>query len=235
MLYYRILFNPRRLILGIAKYIDYTLLKADATSLDIKELCKEAIEYGCASVCVNSVNVPLVAECLKDSKVKVCSVVGFPLGAMDGSMKAKEAQWAVRHGANEIDMVINIGALKDKKNSVVRKEIAKIKKAIGEDVVLKVIIETCLLTDAEKVTACQLALDAKADFVKTSTGFSKGGATVEDVTLMSETVGKNMSVKASGGIRTLKDANELLAAGASRLGCGRDGAKAIIEAESAEA
>lgn len=229
------MFNPRRLILGIAKYIDYTLLKADATSSEIKELCKEAIEYGCASVCVNSVNVPLVTECLKDSKVKVCSVVGFPLGAMDGTMKAKEAVWAVRKGANEIDMVINIGALKDKRNAVVRREIAKIKKAIGDDVVLKVIIETCLLTDAEKVTACQLALDAKADFVKTSTGFSKGGATVEDVALMSETVGKNMSVKASGGIRTLKDANALLAAGASRLGCGRDGAKAIIEEELKEA
>lgn len=219
--------------MGIAKYIDYTLLKADATTSEIKELCSEAIDYGCASVCVNSVNVPLVAECLKDSKVKVCSVVGFPLGAMEGTVKAYEAKWAVKKGANEIDMVINIGALKDKKNAIVRKDIAKVKKAIGEDVVLKVIIETCLLTDAEKVTACQLARDAGADFVKTSTGFSKGGATVEDVTLMSDTVGKELSVKASGGIRTLEMANALLAAGASRLGCGRDGAKAIIEEEKA--
>lgn len=218
--------------MGIAKYIDYTLLKPDATSKDIKELCQEAVEYGCASVCVNSVNVPLCYNLLKDTKVKVCAVVGFPLGAMPSAIKAKEAKWAVSKGASEIDMVINITALKDKKNAIVRRDIATVKKAIG-DKLLKVIIETCLLTDAEKITACQLALSAGADFVKTSTGFSTGGATVKDVTLMYETVGQSLGVKASGGIRTLKDANELLSAGAKRLGCSSSGAKAIILEEKA--
>lgn len=219
--------QPKEAILGIAKYIDYTLLKADATSKDIVTLCKEAEEFGCASVCVNSVNVPKCYEILKDSKVKVCAVVAFPLGAMHSSIKAKEAKWAVSKGASEIDMVINISALKDKKNAVVRRDIAAVKKVIG-DKTLKVIIETCLLTDAEKVTACQLAEAAGADFVKTSTGFSTGGATVQDVALMRETVGKNVGVKASGGIKTLKDANAMLSQGATRLGCGQAGAKAII-------
>lgn len=213
--------------MGIAKYIDYTLLKADATSKEIETLCKEAEEFGCASVCVNSVNVPKCYDLLKDSKVKVCSVVGFPLGAMHYSIKAKEAKWAVSKGADEIDMVINIAAVKDKQNAVVRRDIAAVKKAIG-DKTLKVIIETCLLTDAEKVTVCQLAESAGADFVKTSTGFSTGGAKVEDVALMRETVRKGVEVKASGGIKTLKDANAMLSAGASRLGCGQAGAKAII-------
>ena len=169
---------------------------------------------------------------MKDTKVKVCAVVGFPLGAMPSAIKAKEAKWAVSKGASEIDMVINITALKDKKNAIVRRDIAAVKKAIG-DKLLKVIIETCLLTDAEKITACQLALSAGADFVKTSTGFSTGGATVKDVTLMYETVGQSLGVKASGGIRTLKDANELLSAGAKRLGCSSSGAKAIILEEKA--
>lgn len=218
--------------MGVAKFIDYTLLKSDATSKDLKQLCDEAVEFGCASVCVNSVNVPFCYDLLKDTKVKVCSVVGFPLGAMPSVIKAKEAKWAVSKGASEIDMVINITALKDKKNAIVRRDIAAVKKAIG-DKVLKVIIETCLLTDAEKVTACQIAASAGADFVKTSTGFSTGGATVKDVTLMYETVGQELGVKASGGIRTLEDANALLSAGAKRLGCSASGAKAIILEEKA--
>lgn len=213
----------------IAKYIDYTLLKADATVKDIKQLCAEANEYGCASVCVNSVYVQDCTNALKDSKTKVCAVVGFPLGAMAAQVKAKEAKYAVQHGASEIDMVINIGALKGKKNALVRKDIMAVRKAIGPDVYLKVIIETCLLTDSEKVTACQLSVASGADCVKTSTGFSTGGATVADITLMRETVEKNIGVKASGGIKTLEMANALLAAGATRLGCGQAGAKAIIE------
>ncbi len=200
------------------KYIDHTLLKADATKEQITKLCNEAKQYNFASVCVNTCYVPLCKELLKDSDVKVCCVVGFPLGAMDSDSKAYEAKKAVENGAGEVDMVINIGALKDKNYDYVTKDIEKVVNASKSSIV-KVIIETCLLTDEEKVEACKCALNAKAEFVKTSTGFSTAGATVEDVTLMRKTVGNNCKVKAAGGIRSYEDAMKMIEAGADRLGC----------------
>ena len=200
------------------KYIDHTLLKADATKEQITKLCNEAKQYNFASVCVNTCYVPLCKELLKDSDVKVCCVVGFPLGAMDSDSKAYEAKKAVENGAGEVDMVINIGALKDKNYDYVTKDIEKVVNASKPSIV-KVIIETCLLTDEEKVEACKCALNAKAEFVKTSTGFSTAGATVEDVALMRKTVGNNCKVKAAGGIRSYEDAMKMIEAGADRLGC----------------
>ncbi len=200
------------------KYIDHTLLKADATKEQITKLCNEAKQYNFASVCVNTCYVPLCKELLKDSDVKVCCVVGFPLGAMDSDSKAYEAKKAVENGAGEVDMVINIGALKDKNYDYVTKDIEKVVNASKPSIV-KVIIETCLLTDEEKVEACKCALNAKAAFVKTSTGFSTAGATVEDVALMRKTVGNNCKVKAAGGIRSYEDAMKMIEAGADRLGC----------------
>ena len=200
------------------KYIDHTLLKADATKEQITKLCNEAKQYNFASVCVNTCYVPLCKELLKDSDVKVCCVVGFPLGAMDSDSKAYEAKKAVENGAGEVDMVINIGALKDKNYDYVTKDIEKVVNASKPSIV-KVIIETCLLTDEEKVEACKCALNAKAAFVKTSTGFSTAGATVEDVALMRKTVGNNCKVKAAGGIRSYEDAMKMIKAGADRLGC----------------
>ena len=195
------------------KLFDHTILKADATRKDVKRVCDEAMAYSFCSVCVNSYYVPYVANLLHGSDVKICSVVGFPLGAMSTRAKAL----AVMDGADEIDMVINIGALKDRDYSVVLEDIKAVKEAC-EDKTLKVIIETCLLNDVEKVKACELAKEAGADFVKTSTGFSTGGAKVEDVKLMRATVGPDMGVKASGGIHDNEFAKELVDAGANRLG-----------------
>ena len=199
------------------KLFDHTILKADATRKDVKRVCDEAMAYSFCSVCVNSYYVPYVANLLHGSDVKICSVVGFPLGAMSTRAKALEAKIAVMDGADEIDMVINIGALKDRDYSVVLEDIKAVKEACGEKI-LKVIIETCLLTDDEKVKACELAKEAGADFVKTSTGFGSAGAKVEDVRLMRETVGPDMGVKASGGIHDKEFAKELVDAGANRLG-----------------
>ncbi len=200
------------------KYIDHTLLKADATKEQITKLCNEAKEYDFASVCVNTSYVPLCKELLKDSDVNVCCVVGFPLGAMDSKSKAFEAKTAVENGASEVDMVINIGKLKDKDYDYVTKDIEEVVNA-SKPAIVKVILETCLLTDEEKVEACKCSMKAKAAFVKTSTGFSTNGATVEDVALMRKTVGDTCKVKAAGGIRSYEDAMKMIEAGADRLGC----------------
>ena len=202
------------------KLIDHTLLKPEATEKDIKRLCEEAKEYDFMSVCVNPHYVPLAKKCLAGSNIKVCTVVGFPLGMNRTRIKILETRQALKEGADEIDMVINVGALKARKNKFVQKEIEKLKAECGKHV-LKVIIETCLLTDKEKVRACELAKAAGADFVKTSTGFSTGGATVHDVKLMRETVGKDMGVKASGGVKTHQDLLDMVEAGASRIGTSR--------------
>ena len=198
------------------KYIDHTLLKPEATEEQILKLCDEALEYEFYSVCVNSCHVPLAVDKLSGSDVKVAAVVGFPLGAMSTSSKVFEAREAVEAGASEIDMVINIGALKEGRYEYVLHEIAAL---VDVCPCLKVIIETCLLTDEEIVKACELAAAAGADFVKTSTGFSTGGATAEAVSLMRNTVGDKAKIKASGGIRTLADAKKFIELGADRLGC----------------
>ncbi|MGI9667620.1 MAG: deoxyribose-phosphate aldolase [Acidimicrobiia bacterium] len=203
----------------LAKYIDHTLLKPDVTAAEIDELCDEALEYGFASVCINPTWVKRSAERLRGSEVKVCTVIGFPLGANTPEIKAMEARRALRDGAREVDMVINVGALKSGQNDVVRTDIEKVADAAHESgAICKVILETALLTDEEKVIASALSKQAKADFVKTSTGFGGGGATVYDVALMRETVGPDMGVKASGGVRTLEDAEDMIAAGATRIG-----------------
>ena len=202
----------------IASMIDHTILAAGATAEQIGKLCREAVEYGFASVCVNSCRVPQARALLADSSVKVCTVVGFPLGAMSTNAKAYEAAAAVEDGADEVDMVINIGYVKDGAWDSVLEDIKAVRKACG-DKVLKVILETCLLTDDEIVRACRTAVEAGADFVKTSTGFSTGGATEEAVRLMRKTVGPDVGVKASGGIRNLETALRMVEAGASRLGC----------------
>jgi deoxyribose-phosphate aldolase len=203
----------------IAGKIDHTMLKADATAETVKRYCEEAKKYGFASVCVNSGRVPLVAEELQGTKVSTCCVIGFPLGAMLTSAKAFEAAEAVRNGADEVDMVINIGGIKDQNWDFVKDDIAAVVKA-AKPAIVKVIIETCLLTEEEKVRACELAEAGGAAFVKTSTGFSTGGATLEDVRLMRKTVGNRLQVKASGGIRTPEFAKELIEAGADRIGAG---------------
>lgn len=200
-----------------SKLFDHTILKADATASQVEKICDEAIKYNFMSVCVNSYYTPLVAKKLKDSDVKVCTVIGFPLGQMSTESKALETAYAVESGADEIDMVINVGALKDAAYPEVLADIRAVR-AVCRDQVLKVIIETCLLTDEEKIKACELAVEAGADFVKTSTGFSTGGATVSDVALMRKTVGPDIGVKASGGIRDAKTAEAMVEAGASRLG-----------------
>lgn len=201
----------------INKYVDHTLLKAVAQKQDIKKLCDEAKEYNFYSVCVNGAYVSYAFNELKNSDVKVAAVVGFPLGAMSKDAKVFEAKKAIEDGASEIDMVINVGALKDKEYEYVRDEIKEIKEAIGSNV-LKVIIETCYLTEEEKVKACELSLEAKADFVKTSTGFGTGGATFSDVELMKKIVGNNAEVKASGGVKDLETAKKYIELGATRLG-----------------
>lgn len=199
------------------KLIDHTLLKQEAKPEQIISLCNEAKEYDFMSVCVNPAYVPLAAECLAGSDVKVCTVIGFPLGMNLPKTKVDEARTAINEGADEIDMVINVGMLKAGEDNYVKEEIKLLKEVAG-DRVLKVIIETCLLTDEEKVRACTLAKDAGADFVKTSTGFSTGGATAHDIKLMRETVGPDMGVKASGGIRTHEDLLAMVEAGATRIG-----------------
>jgi deoxyribose-phosphate aldolase len=205
--------------LDLAKYIDHTLLKPDATRDEIDTMCAEAVEYGFASVCINPTWVKRTAENLMGSDVKTCTVIGFPLGANTSDIKAMEARKALRDGAREVDMVINVGALKSGELELVRKDIEKVVDASHESgAITKVILETALLTDEEKVIASALAKAAKADFVKTSTGFGGGGATVYDVALMRETVGPDMGVKASGGVRTLEDAEDMIAAGATRIG-----------------
>ena len=199
------------------KYIDHTNLKQDATSADIEKLVEEAKTYDFMSVCINPYYVPFAAKLLQDSDVKVCTVIGFPLGATSTASKAFEAAEAIRQGADEVDMVINVGALKAHDDEAVYQDIKAVVDVSGKALV-KVIIETCLLTDAEKVRACELALKAGADFVKTSTGFSTGGATVHDVALMKQTVQDRCLVKASGGIHTKKEMLALIEAGASRIG-----------------
>lgn len=204
----------------LAQYIDHTLLKANAQLSEIQSLCDEAKLHGIYSVCVNSSRVSFAASLLEGTNVKVCSVVGFPLGAMSSEAKAFEAKRAVEQGAHEIDMVLNIGALKEQDLSLVCEDIAIVRSAIPPNVVLKVIIETCLLTNEEKKTACTLAVEAGANFVKTSTGFSTAGASVEDISLMRSVVGDSIGVKASGGVRTYADALAMLRAGATRIGSG---------------
>jgi deoxyribose-phosphate aldolase len=213
--------------MNIASMIDHTILKADATKDAVIKICKEAKEYKFKSVCVNSCYTELVAGELKDSEVLVCTVVGFPLGAMETKSKAFETARAIELGANEIDMVINIGALKDKDYEFVLNDIKEVVETAKGKAIVKVIIETCLLNQEEKVKACQLAQEAGADFVKTSTGFSTGGATVEDIKLMRETVGPNMGVKASGGVRTKEDVLGVIEAGANRIGA--SSSVAIVE------
>lgn len=200
------------------KYFDHTILKAEATEAQVAKICEEALANNFASVCVNQYYTKFVAEKLKGSDVDVCTVVGFPLGMSDTRVKAFETKAAIEDGATEVDMVINVGALKDKKYDYVLNDIKTLKEVCGKDVVLKVIIETCLLTDEEKVKACELSKEAGADFVKTSTGFSTGGAVASDVALMRKTVGTEMGVKASGGIHTAEEAQAMIDAGASRLG-----------------
>ena len=203
--------------MGLNKYIDHTILKATASSADVQKLCEEAIEYEFYSVCVNGCYVADAKHLLQGTDVKVAAVVGFPLGAMTTAAKVFEARDAVENGASEIDMVINVAKLKDAEFEFVENEIRQIKEAIGDNV-LKVIIEICYLTDEEKVKACELSLAAKADFVKTSTGFGTDGATYEDVKLMKSVVGDNAKVKASGGVRDKETAQKYIDLGAERLG-----------------
>ena len=220
-----------------SKYFDHTILKADASEEDVNAICLEAMKYNFASVCVNSYRTKQVANLLLDTDIDVCTVVGFPLGAMSTMAKKLETLTAIEDGATEIDMVINVGAIKDGDWEIVRKDIQEVKEVcanntMGRNVVLKVIIETCLLTQEEKIQACEVSVEAGADFVKTSTGFSTGGATVEDVALMRKTVDaktiameketgitrERVRVKASGGIRNLETAKAMIEAGADRLG-----------------
>lgn len=203
---------------NIAKLIDHTLLKADATTSEINQLCEEAKTYSFASVCVNPSWVNYCYEKLKNTSVKVCTVIGFPLGATTTATKEFETKNAIQNGATEVDMVINISALKNKKDSFVEDDIRSVVKAAKGKALTKVIIETSLLTQDEIVRACQLAKNAGADYVKTSTGFSTGGATEGDIKLMRAAVGPELGVKASGGVRTTEDAQKMIAAGATRIG-----------------
>jgi deoxyribose-phosphate aldolase len=198
--------------------IDHTLLKADATNEKIAKLCNEAKEYNFKAVCVNPTHIEYCADLLKNSRVKVATVIGFPLGANTKEVKAFETKDAITKGAEEVDMVINIGALKDKDYKKVKEDIEAVVNATEGKALVKVIIETCLLTDEEKIKACELSMEAGANFVKTSTGFSTGGATVHDVKLMKSVVGDKLEVKASGGVRDLQTAIEMIEAGATRLG-----------------
>ena len=200
------------------KYFDHTILKADATEAQVAKICAEALENDFASVCVNQYYTKFIAEKLAGSNVKVCTVVGFPLGMSDTRVKAFETKAAIEDGATEIDMVINVGALKDGKYDYVLNDIKTLKEVCGKDIVLKVILETCLLTDEEIVKASELSKEAGADFVKTSTGFSTAGAKTHHVALMRKTVGEDMGVKASGGIHNAEEAQSMIDAGASRLG-----------------
>lgn len=203
--------------MNLAKYIDHTLLKPQASQAEIKNLCEQAREYGFFSVCVNPYWVPFCKEQLKGSDVKVCTVIGFPLGANTTEVKVLEAKDALKNGADELDMVVNLGAVKSADWQTVLADIEAVRHA-GENFTLKVIIETSVLTEEEKVKLCQLCTQAKADFVKTSTGFTGGGATEQDVKLMKENISADMQVKASGGVRTKEDFDKMLAAGATRIG-----------------
>lgn len=216
--------------MSINKYIDHTLLKPESTQDQIDNLIAEAKEYNFASVCVNPTWVSLAAEALKDSDVKVCTVIGFPLGANTSRVKAFETKDAIENGADEIDMVINIGRLKAKEYDFVENDIRAVVETSGDKLV-KVIIETCLLTDEEKEKACQLSIAAGADYVKTSTGFSTAGANVHDVALMRKTVGPNVGVKAAGGARSYADAEAFVKAGATRIGA--SSGVAIVNGETA--
>ena len=204
--------------MGLAKYIDHTLLKTDAQRADVTKLIEEAKAYHFASVCVSPIWVSYVSEALRDTGIKTCTVIGFPQGATPSAVKAFETKQAVADGADEVDMVIAVGRLKDSDDAYVKADIEAVVQAAGGKALTKVIIETCLLTDEEKRRACLLAKEAGADFVKTSTGFASGGATAADVRLMRESVGETMGVKAAGGIRSRADAEAMLAAGATRLG-----------------
>ncbi|WP_142414829.1 deoxyribose-phosphate aldolase [Hathewaya massiliensis] len=203
---------------SLCKFIDHTLLKPDCSAVEVEELCSEALKYNFASVCVNPSFVSLCSEKLKESGVKVCTVIGFPLGATTIEVKVFEAKNAIDNGATELDMVINISKLKDKDYDYIREEIKSLAQVCKNHASLKVIIETCLLSEEEKLMACRLSKEAGADFVKTSTGFSKSGATVEDIKLMRNTVGDHMGVKASGGIRDTVIALDMIEAGATRIG-----------------
>lgn len=214
--------------MNIAKYIDHTILKPQATTLDVKKLCDEAKTYGFASVCVNPCHAALVSKELNGTDVKTCVVVGFPLGATTKEVKAFETKQAIEDGADEIDTVINIGALKEKNYELVAEDIKAVVDAANNKALVKVIIETCLLNDDEKVKACEIAKEVGADFVKTSTGFSTGGATKEDIALMRKTVGADIGVKASGGVRDFNSAMDMINAGASRIGA--SAGIAIVEA-----
>lgn len=204
--------------MDINNYIDHTLLKSDATREEIEDICDEAMAYKFKAVCVNSSWTSLVFEKLKYVDVEVCTVVGFPLGAMSKEAKIFEAKDAIKNGASEIDMVLNIGKLKDKEYEYVEDEIRKVKEVIGKDTILKVIIETSLLDDEEKKIACEIIENAGADFVKTSTGFSTSGAKVEDIKRIREVVKDRLKIKASGGIKTYEEAVEMINAGADRIG-----------------
>lgn len=202
----------------IAGMIDHTILKPEATEKEVKVLCKEAIEYNFASVCVNPSMVSLAATILEGSAVKVCTVIGFPLGVTTTAVKAFETEQTIKEGATEVDMVINVGKLKERDLEYVKNDIKAVVEAAKGKALTKVIIETCLLTDEEKIIACQLSKEAGADFVKTSTGFSTGGATAADIKLMRDTVGPEMGVKASGGVRSREDASTMIENGATRIG-----------------
>lgn len=202
----------------ISNMIDHTILKAFATKEDVKKICTEAKENGFFSVCINPTHIEFAKNELKGSDVKVCTVIGFPLGANTPEVKAFETKDAIAKGADEVDMVINIGALKEKNYELVLKDIKAVVDAANKEALVKVIIETCYLTDEEKTKACQLAVEAGTDYVKTSTGFGTGGSTPEDIKLMREVVGKNIGVKASGGVRNREDAIAVIDAGASRIG-----------------
>ena len=204
----------------LAGYIDHTLLKPEAVAAQFDQLCDEALKYRFMSVCVNSGWVHHVAKRLRGSGIKICSVIGFPLGAMDSRSKAIEARSAIENGANELDMVINVGALKSGNLKLVEEDIRAVKRACRSTTLLKVILETSLLTEEEIILACEMSKKAGADFVKTSTGFSTAGATVEHITLMRRCVGPNIGVKASGGISSWDKAVAMINAGANRLGCG---------------
>ena len=217
---------------GLASLIDHTLLKPDATREDIERLCREAAQYCFASVCVNPNWVPLCRDLLRGVGVKVCTVIGFPFGTHLPDVKSYEARRAVEQGAEEVDMVINIGALKSKDYALVEQDIRGVVHSVGKSTLVKVILETSLLTRDEKIMGCSLAKAAGADYVKTSTGYGGGGATVEDVRLMRETVGPEVGVKASGGIRTKQDVEAMVAAGATRIGASA-GVK-IVRGEGAE-
>jgi len=220
---------------SIAKLIDHTLLKPEAASAQIRTLCEEAVRLGFASVCINPWYVPLAAELVRGSTVKVCTVVGFPLGATMPQVKVFETEQAIKNGADEIDMVINIGALKSGEDEAVESDICGVVDASHRgDAICKVILEMALLTGEEKIRACRAAKNADADYVKTSTGFGPGGATVEDVSLMRSIAGPKMGIKAAGGIRTLEDLKKMLAAGATRIGSS-SGVKILEEARRAGA